>query len=367
MQRVEYLKISLDEARFDKGNIPSDVQKLLNCVRDFFGEIAKWRFELDNLDKDIASEKEFLELIRNLESAQSNQESLEKNENEFSTCFELAKRDFIEIINSANRNKVVESVVPFEILKLFEKERSFRVDKTIKLEFHQNSEPILFTREAYLRIVEVLSNDFKFGEFLIRCTVSKIDKDSMTIHLLFPNGKRLVGAISHRHLEVLINGKKGNEIKLNVMVEGSGMYNADGELIRVESIKEITPFDLSDVLTRLDEFRDLKKGWLDGEEGVPPSFEGLDWLSSLIKNKFLSDVPLPYTYPKPDGGIQLEWSFPNSIDADLEVDLISHTGLWTNYDMSNNCNPTTQKLALDENNDWTWLIEKIKSLSEVRV
>ena len=66
MQRVEYLKISLDEARFDKGNIPSDIQKLLNCVRDFFGEIAKWRFELDNLDKDIASEKEFLELIRNL-------------------------------------------------------------------------------------------------------------------------------------------------------------------------------------------------------------------------------------------------------------------------------------------------------------
>ena len=87
----------------------------------------------------------------------------------------------------------------------------------------------------------------------------------------------------------------------------------------------------------------------------------VDW------EQFPSELPLPCTYPKPDSGIQLEWSFPNSIDADLEVDLISHTGLWTNYDMSNNCNPTTQKLALDENSDWNWLIEKIKSLSEVRV
>ncbi len=132
-------------------------------------------------------------------------------------------------------------------------------------------------------------------------------------------------------------------------------------------IKETIPLDLSDVLTRLDELRALKKGWLDGKEGIPPSFEGLDWLSLLIENKFPRDLPLPYTYPKPDGGIQLEWSFPDSIDADLEVDLISHTGLWTNYDMSNNCNPTTQKLALDENSDWNWLIEKIKSLSEVCV
>ena len=135
---------------------------------------------------------------------------------------------------------------------------------------------------------------------------------------------------------------------------------------RAESRKIILP-DLSDVLSRLDELRDLKKGWLDGKEGIPPSFEGLDWLSLLIENKFPSDLPLPYTYPKPDGGIQLEWSFPNSVDADLEVDLISHTGLWTNYDISNNCDFATKKLVLDENSDWNWLIEKIKSLSETRV
>ena len=46
---------------------------------------------------------------------------------------------------------------------------------------------------------------------------------------------------------------------------------------RAESRKIILP-DLSDVLSRLDELRDLKKGWLDGKEGIPPSFEGLDWL-----------------------------------------------------------------------------------------
>ena len=46
-----------------------------------------------------------------------------------------------------------------------------------------------------------------------------------------------------------------------------------------------TPMDIP---ARLDEFRDLKDGWLEGE-GVAPNLDGLDWLVATFDRHFPND------------------------------------------------------------------------------
>ena len=45
-----------------------------------------------------------------------------------------------------------------------------------------------------------------------------------------------------------------------------------------------------DIPARLDEFRRMKGGWLEGE-GVAPSLDGLDWLALTFERHFPDDLP----------------------------------------------------------------------------
>jgi hypothetical protein len=46
----------------------------------------------------------------------------------------------------------------------------------------------------------------------------------------------------------------------------------------------------------------------------------LTWLAKTWTDQWPEDVPLPYVYPTPLGGIQLEWSMPAaSISVDVDV------------------------------------------------
>ena len=84
--------------------------------------------------------------------------------------------------------------------------------------------------------------------------------------------------------------------------------------------------DLMDVRTRLNKFREMKDGWLDGE-GVAPSDEGLTWLADAFERLYPAGAPLPFTFPMPSGGVQFEWSF-NEYEVSLEVNLADHQGVW---------------------------------------
>lgn len=84
--------------------------------------------------------------------------------------------------------------------------------------------------------------------------------------------------------------------------------------------------DPRDVPARLDEFRTLKNGWLEGV-GVPPSSQGLDWLSNQFSRLYPDDLALPYAYPLEDGGVLLEWPFSQG-EASLDIDLAQGTAEW---------------------------------------
>ncbi len=84
--------------------------------------------------------------------------------------------------------------------------------------------------------------------------------------------------------------------------------------------------DPLDIRACLDEFRCLKDGWLDGR-GLAPAPDGLDWLGDGFDRHFAADLPLPYLYPTPEGGVQAEWTIGDR-DITLAFDLQARTAEW---------------------------------------
>lgn len=107
---------------------------------------------------------------------------------------------------------------------------------------------------------------------------------------------------------------------------------------------------------RLDEFRDMRNGWLEGE-GSAPSHAGLDWLVDRFTRHFPNEAPLPYVYPTVGGGIRMEWPQEDNVLI-LEADIEAHKGEWLRFSRSSeDCMERT--LELDNPGDWSWLAFEI--------
>ena len=117
-----------------------------------------------------------------------------------------------------------------------------------------------------------------------------------------------------------------------------------------------------DVPSRLDEFRSLRDGWADGMQyagdwgngyGKAPSHAGLDWLAAAFTRHYPADAPLPYTYPTPEGGVQMEWSYGVN-DITLEIDLETRRGEWFWFERNSDAEQE-KDLDLDDAAAWAWV------------
>ena len=124
-----------------------------------------------------------------------------------------------------------------------------------------------------------------------------------------------------------------------------------------------TSFAEPGVLARLDEFRTLRDGWLEGR-GRAPSRAGLDWLSNAFEHRYPDDLSPPYVYPTSEGGIQVEWTF-GPWEITLEIDLDSHRGSWHALDLETD-EQRTRQIDLDEPKAWDWIATALRRLSEER-
>ena len=117
-----------------------------------------------------------------------------------------------------------------------------------------------------------------------------------------------------------------------------------------------------DIPTRLEEFRSLEDGWLEGH-GKAPSHEGLNWIEAAFARHYPLELPLPYLFPTEEGGIQAEWSL-GSNEISLEIDLGSHVGFWHVLDMTTDCEDS-RKVRLDDETDWNRLTAFIQEVNGV--
>ena len=127
--------------------------------------------------------------------------------------------------------------------------------------------------------------------------------------------------------------------------------------------------DPLDIDRRLDELRELEDGWADGMQvasewgngyGKAPSAEGLDWLSAQFAVRYDEELPRPYLFPMPEGGVEAVWRIGQD-DASLEIDLETHSAEWhcLNFDTDE---AYERVLDLDTASSWEWLANGVRSL-----
>ena len=119
--------------------------------------------------------------------------------------------------------------------------------------------------------------------------------------------------------------------------------------------------DPLDVPSRLDEFRNIRNGWLEGD-GLAPDQAGLDWLSDSFERRYPKGIPLPHTYPTPEGGVEMEWSF-GAQSIIFEIDLEKRLGDWLRFDKETD-DEDSHTLNLSDSTSWEWIAAEIRRLSE---
>ena len=141
------------------------------------------------------------------------------------------------------------------------------------------------------------------------------------------------------------------------MVKGIERSELSGRTSGLETVKRARRPHPLDVLARLDEFRTLKDGWLEGG-GRAPDHAGLGWLSASFERHYPKDIPLPHTYPTPEGGVEMEWSL-GSQAISLEIDFRNHMGYWHDMNMTTSSDQD-KDVDLDDARVWTWLAGEIR-------
>lgn len=110
------------------------------------------------------------------------------------------------------------------------------------------------------------------------------------------------------------------------------------------------------VKSRIQELKLLQDGWLDGK-GKALNKKQLDWFCDIFENSYPDNLPLPYIYPAPEGGIQLEWTIENK-EISLEIDLASKDAEWHLLNLFSG-EDELKKLDLNTDTGWNWLINRL--------
>lgn len=111
----------------------------------------------------------------------------------------------------------------------------------------------------------------------------------------------------------------------------------------------------SDVLNRLIELTSLRDGWLDGEgKALNPIL--LYKFRVLFEKYYPSDLPMPYTYPTPEGEVQFSWSF-NGETPEMDIDLTTLKGEWLYADED------LVEIDLSSVDGWEYLSGRIEKIA----
>ena len=120
--------------------------------------------------------------------------------------------------------------------------------------------------------------------------------------------------------------------------------------------------DALNIGKQLGDLKKLKDGWASGMQtagqwgesyGRSLSPQGLDWLAQQFSAHYPDDLPRPYLYPTPEGGVQAEWSLDSS-EVSLEVHLADHSAEWDCLNLRTG-DASERTLHLDNQADWEWI------------
>ena len=203
----------------------------------------------------------------------------------------------------------------------------------------------------------------------IRGEVTDFDQDRMTFKLQPIYGPNKVsGPVPNQYSAAFLKAFNGHKNAARVLIEGipedAGKRAPQDRPLALKSVDRVAALHPLDVPARLDEFRNMQDGWHEGD-GTAPPHNGLDWLSDAFQSQYPADLPLPYTSPLFDGGVQCEWTI-GQFCLEIEIDLDARKGDWLWFDMKSDFFDEFEEkiLNLDDPGAWAWMANRIRETLE---
>jgi hypothetical protein len=365
-----FLSPRLTGKRFDEHSVPIEILQDFGALEELIVELAKNIYLQEN-PKRKRVPKGFTDGVTlNLEKIEEGSTILNfvlastflgttilgPTSNSY-TYFEKAKEKVIKIIDQAEKGNDLKSIVDEKYLTYFNRiGRSLKDDEDIYLSPKSYNKGPKLNRTTRKTIMLAIGEDATYvDKFSITALITSIDRSG---HFTIESDGHKIGAKSDRKFyDTIMKTFSDLDLNTHVSIEGSGVFNKNDKLIKIEAISSMEILHPLDVSFRLSELSKLKDGWYNSE-GIAPYKRGLINFEKNFLDNYDSNLPLPAIFPTYDGNIQLEWTV-NLNEISLEVNLKDLVADFMKVDVATN-NIIENKVDLNKLEDWVFINSNIK-------
>jgi hypothetical protein len=234
--------------------------------------------------------------------------------------FEQARDLVNETVQAVAEKKPVPPRFPHGLLHYFERfGRILREDESIELVLPGGVEGPRYDRAVRKHLSLATSSTYQQAVELVG-NVVEADVKKRTFQI--ETDEQVVQSVLPERLESEVLAALKDHQRLDVSLRAVAVFDRQDRIQRVNEILELTSFEsVRPFTTRLAELTELRAGWLDG--GGQPVSERAQTSASVLRQLLEQyEVPVPFLYPTPEGGLQAEWSIlaGEEVTATLEPD-----------------------------------------------
>ncbi|MBS0407274.1 MAG: hypothetical protein JSS17_13130 [Proteobacteria bacterium] len=356
MNPFDFLAAKLEGERFDRHTLPLEVLRDFAALQEMLVEVAKWEFRNAHPDRQRIP-RNFDEGLE-LHLAQIGEGSVVATlvlpllglfPQENVRYLEQARDHIVESIAKADAGQ--QPPLPPNLLSYFDRfGRSLREGESITFARADGGGARL-SPETRLKLVKAAKVQSWTEEVALRGRVPEADQDRQTFQIQLRDGTKLTAPLDEQFQETVFKAFSDYKSGAHVLIKGIARKNggASPAYRDIESVERVSLLDPLDVGLRIEDFFDLRDGWLDGKGLAPPS-DGLHWLQHAFGADYSSELRLPYLYPTPEGGVRAEWSTPES-EISLDIDLNTRNASYHALDLRTD---TTDEVQLNLGGDIGW-------------
>lgn len=274
--------------------------------------------------------------------------------------FEEAREQIVCAVDAAERGEDATEYLSRRLLKYFNRfAAGLREDEAIEFCPENTNRPARLNRDTRRRLVAAAAEELT-EEMTLRGSIPELDQQKMSFELETWSGRRVRGSITPELLEPLLEVFNGYRNRAKMQFVATVRMDSANNPKKIETVNDYNVLDPNDVPARLDEFRNLRDGWLDGS-GVAPNTNGLDWLTEAFEANYPDDLNLPCLFPTPGGGVRAEWSFGRR-ELSLDINVRNRLAQWHDLNMESD-DENVRDVDLSGSDGWRFLIEQVRAVA----
>lgn len=270
--------------------------------------------------------------------------------------YEKAREKIITILSSVNKGEPISEDFQKYLMFFNKIGKNLLDDESIDFGYNnktKSSSNAILDKRTRKKILLSREEKHEYSDSVkIFALIPSIDQKEKKFSIETDDGiiveSELTDTIESTVFSALNEYKKGTYVSL----KGTGIYNFNDKLIRIEDIESMDIIDPFDVTLRISHLAKLQNNWYD-ENSKAPQRKALLNFNNIFNSYYNSNLPLPAIFPTVEGNIQLEWKRnDNNIILDINLNSLKSTVFYYN---DNTDDEHEEVLNLSQNGDWETL------------